>query len=334
MLPLWSGTRIENESVLMVSTGAAAPVGQLLYTPASIVSVCDSSLGMVYQQGTDWTLSGRTLTAPPGSRIPSTVSTTLSPYLLDESHGWHQRQISVTYNHAGTWTGPTATTSTKLTTTLGKLNSGANVKIAFFGDSITVGASVSGYGGYALPLVSHVPPFQPIWPLVVLDMLRRKYPTAAISWINKALGGETSAGGLARVGTDVTPFAADLDIVAYGMNDKTGGVTAATYGSNVAGIISNIRGGNASAEIIVVNSMRANPGYSAGAAALEAGYLSQLTTIAGGSGIELVDMSTWHQTLVAAKKYEDMTGNGVNHPNDFLARGYAQLVCGLLGCLP
>lgn len=37
-------------------------------------------------------------------------------------------------------------------------------------------------------------------------------------------------------------------------------------------------------------------------------------------------MTTTHALLLEAKRYDDMTSNGVNHPNDFLARWYAYLV--------
>jgi len=38
----------------------------------------------------------------------------------------------------------------------------------------------------------------------------------------------------------------------------------------------------------------------------------------------VMDMTTLHGNLLTRKRYCDMTGNNVNHPNDFLARAYAQ----------
>ena len=35
-------------------------------------------------------------------------------------------------------------------------------------------------------------------------------------------------------------------------------------------------------------------------------------------------MTSIHQSLLARKSYADMTGNNINHPNDYLARVYAQ----------
>jgi hypothetical protein len=41
-------------------------------------------------------------------------------------------------------------------------------------------------------------------------------------------------------------------------------------------------------------------------------------------GIAVVDMTAVHESLLQRKRYADMTGNNVNHPNDYLARVYAQ----------
>ncbi len=37
-------------------------------------------------------------------------------------------------------------------------------------------------------------------------------------------------------------------------------------------------------------------------------------------------MTSLHRALLSSKPYYHMTGNNVNHPNDFLSRVYAQAV--------
>ena len=37
-------------------------------------------------------------------------------------------------------------------------------------------------------------------------------------------------------------------------------------------------------------------------------------------------MTAMHIDLLKANRFRDMSGNNVNHPNDFLARVYAQVV--------
>ncbi len=47
-------------------------------------------------------------------------------------------------------------------------------------------------------------------------------------------------------------------------------------------------------------------------------------------GIALADMTSIWAELLNHKKDRDMTGNGVNHPNDFGHRVYAQVLSSLL----
>jgi hypothetical protein len=42
------------------------------------------------------------------------------------------------------------------------------------------------------------------------------------------------------------------------------------------------------------------------------------------SGVAFMNMTEIHQYLLTKKLFRDMTGNNINHPNDFLARAYAQ----------
>ena len=43
-------------------------------------------------------------------------------------------------------------------------------------------------------------------------------------------------------------------------------------------------------------------------------------------GVVVADMTTYHKSLLEHKRYYDMSGNNVNHPNDFLARAYAHVL--------
>ncbi|MEF2247094.1 hypothetical protein [Paenibacillus sp. IITD108] len=40
-------------------------------------------------------------------------------------------------------------------------------------------------------------------------------------------------------------------------------------------------------------------------------------------GCVIVNMTRLHTQLLERKKYSDLTGNHINHPNDFLSRLYA-----------
>ena len=49
-----------------------------------------------------------------------------------------------------------------------------------------------------------------------------------------------------------------------------------------------------------------------------------------GSAAELARITSMHQTLLKRKHFYDMTGNNINHPNDFLARIYAQTLLAVI----
>jgi len=44
------------------------------------------------------------------------------------------------------------------------------------------------------------------------------------------------------------------------------------------------------------------------------------------SHVDVIPVTSMHKAILEKKRYYDMTGNNVNHPNDFMARIYAQTV--------
>ena len=82
------------------------------------------------------------------------------------------------------------------------------------------------------------------------------------------------------------------------------------------------RAGNPDCEFVLVATMLANPEAS-NFAGCQKDYLPALLELEE-EGIVVMDMTTMHENLLTRKRYYDMTGNNVNHPNDFLARAYAQ----------
>ena len=44
------------------------------------------------------------------------------------------------------------------------------------------------------------------------------------------------------------------------------------------------------------------------------------------SKIAVAEVTSAHKYVLEHKEYYDMTGNNVNHPNDFLARIYAMVI--------
>ena len=88
-------------------------------------------------------------------------------------------------------------------------------------------------------------------------------------------------------------------------------------------MISKIRKVNPSAEIILVTSMFANPLWHNFQVHNEyAKVCASLQT----KGVAVADVRAVHERLLKQKRFIDMTGNNVNHPNDFLIRIYAQTI--------
>jgi hypothetical protein len=59
-------------------------------------------------------------------------------------------------------------------------------------------------------------------------------------------------------------------------------------------------------------------------------YIEEYQSI-GLEHVGIVDMTHMHMDLLKKKRFKDMTGNNVNHPNDFLARVYAQSILEVMG---
>jgi lysophospholipase L1-like esterase len=130
----------------------------------------------------------------------------------------------------------------------------------------------------------------------------------------------------------------DLVLIAFGMNDVTMGRFdpdrgAREYAANLAAVRSAIRADAPEAEFILVSSMHGNPAienYPAGH------YPMYRDVLAGfmGAGTALADITALWGELLARKRPLDMIANGLNHPNDFGHRLYAQTILGLLVAAP
>ncbi|MDD3766414.1 MAG: GDSL-type esterase/lipase family protein, partial [Eubacteriales bacterium] len=119
----------------------------------------------------------------------------------------------------------------------------------------------------------------------------------------------------------------DLVIISFGMNDGAKAVAPQTYIDNLQSIMDTVRSSNPDVEFILVSSSLPNPesaSVNAGSQELYLPYLQQLCNDA--QGVALADITTPNQKLLEKKRFVDMTGNNINHPNDFMIRWYAQII--------
>jgi lysophospholipase L1-like esterase len=343
MLPFWSGSVMEDESVLMVSPSPGeSPQASLLWTASQVLSVRDPTGEIQYKQGVDWDYDGASnvLRLLPGSHAPSMMQTDLYPQspsaqtksrvgggyiLFHEDSFFHNKQLMVSYSHAvGLWTGPTpSVATTNLPRTLAKLGARTALRVTLYGDSISEGFNASGFPETAAP------PFQPSWGDLVVRQVQSFYG-ASVILSNTAYRGTSSVWAMNgdNVQHRVIDTSPDLVILAFGMNDGSEHRSAAEFASNIASVISTVRASLPNVEFILVAPTVPNP-EAADFIGTQRDYGPVLGAMVG-AGVAFVDMTTTHDALLARKRYRDMAGNNVNHPNDFLIRWYAQMVTGLL----
>ena len=349
VIPFWDSDIMYNESVLMLSEDGGLPEAELMFTPIKIIAVRDSALKTTYVEGKDWVVHEGKIELPKGSAAASMDKSELwfdsifappkdnpnEGYMTRKDGGYikterikyfHQRQLAVTYQHFVTeWQGPKpAFDPAKLPRTIEKLNNGQKLNIVAFGDSITVGWNASG--------ISMVEPYAPTWVEMIETNLKNTYPNADITLNNTAVGGVgvnwalgNDKDGQDTVAKCVTPYKPDLVVVAFGMND--GSMQKDVFTEKMKQLLGKIRINSPNTEIILVATMLPNPETTVSRE--QENFLEGLKTLEA-PGVAVADMTSMHKALLMHKKYLDMTGNNLNHPNDFLVRVYEQVIATLL----
>ena len=338
--PFWRGEVMAGESVLFLrdeATGEAR--ASVLFPIRAIRSVRSSSGEATYEEGRDytWKPGSREIVVPVGSRIVVSRPGDLrrpaksQPFQLTHRDGdgeirfggkleYHDLQTVITYEHApGLWTAPAPEFDPgALPRTLGKLRDREPLRVVVLGDSISTGCNASGWAGGK--------PFQPAYPDLVRRMLQRRY-RGPVNVTNLSVGGMDSAWGLTMVGK-VVEARPDLVLLAFGMNDASGR-PAADFGAKIAATIDAIRAKRPEAEFILVATMVGNPDWVALKPELFPRYRDALANLRG-PGVALADVTTVWGEFLRLKRDCDQTGNGVNHPNDFGHRVYAQVIGAIL----
>lgn len=338
--PFWLGDRMESESVLFVRDGESGEArASVLFPIHSITSVRNSAGDITYTDGVDysWSPGSREIVVPTGSRIVTHREQDLrrpansQKYQLTHRDGngeilfgakleYHQMQTCVTYRKANSdWPVRMAQFDPAvLPQTVRRLQNQQGLSVVLLGDSISTGCNASGW--------AEGPPYQPAWQDLVQQHLQAHYATE-VKLTNLAVGGTSTPWGITMIG-QVVEASPDLVILAFGMNDSAGR-SAQEYGQNIAAMISQTRETLPSAEFLLVAPMLGNRDWPRLNHKVFPQYRDELAKLQQ-PGIALADMtSVWHEFL-KHKKDRDLTGNGVNHPNDFGHRVYAQIVCSLL----
>lgn len=336
LLPFWRSKNVYNETVTFKNINDAP---QLLYTPTRIISVYDYYLEKEYTQGVDYIIEGNKIKLTASTRIDywknyyqdysSTMSalqlsmiTADGKYIYASETEANKHQISVSYEHNGTWKGAVPVGQAEnIPNTLNKLKNGKKINIGITGDSITYGRGSSGDFGYGSQT--------PRYATLVGDYLNAKFPTADITYENVGYGGKASNWGEESVKRfTIVP---DVCLIALGMNDLP--TTAEQYKTNIQATITALRKLNPNMEIVLISPMTGNKEIvKSGTTDSYYGAMPQfedkLVEIANeGTGIIVAPVSGITKSIYdSGKRFEDVNSNNLNHPNDYIHRVYAQTV--------
>jgi lysophospholipase L1-like esterase len=314
--PFWRADTIYNETVLLYPDE-----GRLMFQPDRVLSVRSFGLDTVYREGVDFRIEGRKLVRLAGSWMPFQADTSFD---RKNDLAWYNLQsqwVVVTYTHHDVWSGPVpAYKGDRLPGVLGLLRDGKPVTIVAYGMSITRGFNVSGY--------DRVAPYMPAYMDLFSFGLGMRFPRADVKLYNAGLPGSTVSWGAQYVSSYVTPLKPDLVVIDFGMNDFWR-MTPAEFGDSVKSIVRQVRSVRPQAEFLLLANMKFDPEYVLDSDKNKPFYVRNLAgyrdVLAGmeGPGIVMTDMTVLSDAIYHLKKAKDCIVNPL-HPNDYLARWYAQ----------
>ena len=308
-----------------------------LFSIKRVIEVMDYGQEKKYVEGKDFIITGKgALKRLKGSSMPylpydeyyldkpnSEVVVQVNPSIMKDKYfafgeydTFSKHQICVTYEHDEIDYGfEPIYQGDRLFRFFEKLRKKEDPTFLFYGDSITEGWNTSGtvFGGNVAP---HMDP----WPILVTKELEKRY-NSKINYINTALGGTTSEWALKNIKERVIDYKPDLVLLAFGMND--GALNLEIYKSRLEEMIRLLEEANPNIEIILLSSIVPNP--------KSTWYMGQNHFVEkikelGKDNVAIVDMTSVHLKLLEHKEFKDMTGNNVNHPNDYLVRVHAHIL--------
>lgn len=340
--PFYTGNVIYNESVLLIKGDDGKAVGKLQFKPVRILSVRDYTLKKEYDLSL-FNVSGRTLTVndpdrvtylteknlqglemPEGFYLKNSISDISTDCVLmagavySESPFYYGKQIYVSYVYDTKDLNTSLYATCKksvLPKTQAKLAFGDPLKICATGDSVMEGCSSSGKFNRE--------PFMDNFMTLTAEELKRAYNNENITLSNQAVGGKTSGWGAEDAQTSkLANEHPDLLYIHFGINDLGGNNSAESYYTNIKKIIDDVQGVNPDCEVVLIKAFNANPDIY-DQAGFER-YWKKLDQLASeNANVYTLDMFSQSLALIAAKDYYSVTGNGINHVNDFSARLYA-----------
>jgi lysophospholipase L1-like esterase len=327
MEPFWRSDTIYNETVLLYSVNGKSAEGKLLFMPSKILAVKKFDQSTSYAAGTDYALNGKVITRTENSGMPFRADTSFD---TKKDLAWYDTQsqwVVVTYTHKDKWNGPAPEyKGGQMPNTLAKLKAKKPFKIVAFGMSITRGMDVSSYDAVA--------PYMPTYVDLFARQLRKAYCYNDIKLYNAGLPGSVVDWGAQYADKYVNPLKPDLVILDFGMNDFWR-LTPNQFKGYIQTIIKKIKTANPKAEFLLLSNMKFDPDYVLDSDKNKSFYegnlegYSHVLAQMEATGIIKLDMYDISSAIHDQKKAKDCLVNPL-HPNDYMARWYAQGLAQLL----
>ncbi len=344
MMDLWDSATglVQGESCMFVRKRSAA----LLFPAEAIERVYNPTTGAEYVAGRDFEhepLSNEirltpnsaipffdeaALYPPPGSILfPETGSTAIGGgpdgrlLLFDNKAFFAENQVEVDYVAANLdFPFEPDRQPGRLPRLCKRLAEGRKIVVTAVGDSIT--------DGYNASKRVDVQPYQPPYIELFAQFLRERFQ-AGVTLHNRAVSGSgcRNAFELTEKWLGDTP---DLLVIAYGMNDFS--MNPANFADTIAKIIRTMRERNPQTEFLLVTPMSGNPEWTPTRPGPDREFAAALRQLAEMEtpGAALADVHRVWTEIIARKGFHSLTGNGVNHPNDYGHRVYAAVLKGLI----
>ena len=121
----------------------------------------------------------------------------------------------------------------------------------------------------------------------------------------------------------------DLFLCAFGMNDASGKMQPEPFANTLRALVDKVRAARPDCDAIIISSMTANPEWIHATPNLYPAYAAAIEKLAG-PGIAAANVTAVWTALLERKQVLDLTGNGLNHPNDFGHRIYADVILGVI----
>jgi acyl-CoA thioesterase-1 len=319
--PLWLAKKMVDEPILFIGEEGNRS-GRLLFTPTALPVLTRAGDSFVYEAGKDytWEQGSRTIKLTAHSRIPSKTPQEMRTgrgkgILHSEGRFFHDLQTLVRYSHNQSWPDLVKPVSNTLPRSLEKLKSSPSFKVVTLGDSITEGYNASGFAK------TRAPRNQPPYAEGFVRLLDQAFP-AKVSLSNLGVAGRTAGWGLKQLDR-VIAEKPDLVVIAFGMNDP---VSSEQFQQTNLEIHTRLQKEIPQADLIFVSGMNNNPAWRDPTKI--PGFREALKNLIRPNVI-LADITTPWEKLLTRKNFSDLSGNNVNHPNDFGHRLYSEILFSL-----